>query len=195
MKAVGLTGGIGAGKSLVARIFSTLGVPIYDADAAGRRLLDEDDIVRAEVSRLLGEDAYKDGLADRPHIASMVFSDAKLLMGLNDIIHPQVKRDFELWMQSKHKQAYGIYEAAILHESGSYKTCSAVICVSAPDEVRIDRAMKRDAVGRSQIIARMERQLPQEEKEKLSDFILINDGKSAVIPQVMTIHQALISMP
>lgn len=192
MKTIGLTGGIGSGKSTVARIFETLGAPVFYADAAGRALLDSSTEVRYEVTKLLGEEAYLKGKANRTWIAQQVFENEPLLLKLNAIIHPSVRQSFLDWKSDIITQShYCLREAAILFESGSYLDCDQIICVTAPIELRIDRVMKRDGADKANIEKRMSKQLPEEEKAKRSDFIIVNDSQSPLIPQVIAIHKKL----
>lgn len=192
MKIIGLTGGIGSGKSVVAKVFQTLGVPVFSADEAGRRVLDDDPAVKQAVINLLGDKAYAKNLPDRAFIASVVFSDPDKLQQLNAIIHPAVGRAFANWFPRQDQNSpYCLREAAILFESGAHKDCHKVICVSAPETIRLERVMQRDGVTGDEVRARMARQMPQQEKESLSDFLISNDGLQAVIPQVMEIHREL----
>jgi len=194
VKTIGLTGGIGAGKSLVSKVFSILKIPVYNADEAGRRLLDNNSDVIMKVMALFGKNAYQNGHADRAFIASVVFQDSEKLKALNAIIHPEVKVDFKRWFDArKEKHSYCLREAAILFESESNLDCNLVISVSAPLDIRIDRVMKRDQINREQVLARISKQITQEEKDKMSDFVIYNDGERSVIRQVMTMHQSLIS--
>lgn len=193
MKIVGLTGGIGSGKSTVAHVFESLGVPIFYADKSGRTVLEKDPLVRSAVVELIGSDAYDEqGKANRALIASVVFNDDQKLNALNQIIHPAVARDFEAWKTTlPPKATYCLREAAILFESGSDKDCDAVLCVSAAAEIRTKRVMARDGVKASEVEARMAKQMPQEEKEKRSDFVIQNNGDESVIAQVMKVHGQL----
>jgi len=192
MKTIGLTGGIGSGKSTVARIFETLGAPVFYADSAGRELLDSSREVRQEVTKLLGEKAYLNGKANRVWIAQQVFENEPLLAQLNAIIHPAVRQVFLDWKSGISADAsYCLREAAILFESGSHLDCDQIICVTAPTELRIDRVMKRDTIDKASVEKRMSRQLPEEEKAKRSDFIILNDSQSPLIPQVIAIHKKL----
>lgn len=190
MKTIGLTGGIGSGKSSVARIFSSLGVPVFYADASGKKVLESDTEVVNAVTKLIGEQAYENGAANRAHIASIVFNDQSKLEALNAIIHPAVGRDFLQW-KSQQKATYCLREAAILFESGSHKDCDAVICVSAAKDIRVKRVIDRDGVSSAEVEARMAKQMPQAEKEKLADFVIQNNGNESLISQVIKIHMAL----
>jgi len=195
MKIVGLTGGIGTGKSLVATVFETLGIPVFKADEAGRKVLDTDPLVKQAVVALLGSRAYAGDKPDRTYIASVVFSDPQKLQQLNEIIHPAVGRAFAEWFTSENNKApYCLREAAILFESGAYRDCDKVICISAPEALRVERVMQRDLVAEGEVRARMAQQMPQQEKESRSDFIIFNDGTQAVIPQVVAVHQKLKSL-
>lgn len=187
MKIIGLTGGIGSGKSTVARIFENAGVPVFYADLSGRNVLELDQIVREEVTSLFGAEAYdKNGKANRARIASIVFNDSEKLLLLNQIIHPAVSRDFNVW-STKQNAPFVIREAAILFESGTDKDCDKVICVVAQDHIRINRVMSRDKVSKEEVMSRMTKQMSQTEKAENSDFIIYNNGEEAVIPQVMRI--------
>lgn len=191
MKIIGLTGGIGSGKSSVARVFETLGIPVFHADDFGKHVLTTDPHVVEAVTQLLGHAAYKNGQPDRAAIAAIVFSDPEKLAALNAIVHPAVARAFLRWQNEQDPSSpYCIRESAILFESGANKDCDKVICVTAPDEVRIARVMERDAATREQVMQRMARQMPQSEKENISDVVMLNDGEVAVIPQVVRIHNA-----
>lgn len=191
MKIIGLTGGIGSGKSSVARVFSSLGIPVFYADASGRKVLESDAEVVSAVTDLLGKEAFgNDGKPNRAHIAHIVFNDQSKLEALNAIIHPAVGRDFQQW-KAQQNAAYCLREAAILFESGSHKDCDAVICVSAAKDVRVKRVMSRDKVSTAEVEARMAKQMSQVEKEKLSDFVIQNNGNESLISQVIKIHLAL----
>ena len=170
MKIVGLTGGIGSGKTTVAGFFKDLGIPVYIADDAGKRLLAENSDIREKVSELLGVAAYNEQVPDRKYIANKVFKDKDLLEKLNAIIHPAVASDFQDWV-SKQTSEYIIYEAAILFEAGGYKKCDLSILVTAPHELKIGRLQKRDDSTVEEIEARMGHQWPDEKKAKLADFL------------------------
>jgi dephospho-CoA kinase len=194
MKTVGLTGGIGSGKSIVASIFSKLNVPVFSADVAGRSVLDQDVAVRSEVSKLFGAEVYKSGSANRAFIAEIVFSDSEKLEKLNAIIHPAVKRSFELWRaeQLDSGASYCIRESAILFESKTHGDCDDIIVVLADQEIRVRRTMQRDGSSRDSVMSRIENQWTDQERLVESTYQIKNDGESAVIPQVMEIHQSLL---
>lgn len=189
MKVVGLTGGIGSGKSLVAKVFEAFGFPIYSADAAGKRLLNTNAQVKSSVIAVFGENAYVNGAANRAFLASQVFSDKAKLEKLNTIIHPAVALDFNEWKLKIEKQGHEvcIKEAAILFESGSYKDCDLTIAVTAPTNLRVDRVVARDGVTKYDVEERMKNQWPQDKLMNMCDAVIDNSGEKAVIPQVATL--------
>ncbi len=187
MKIVGLTGGIGSGKTTVAGFFKDLGIPVYIADDAGKRLLAENSDIREKVSKLLGVAAYNEQVPDRKYIANRVFKDKDLLEKLNAIIHPAVASDFQDWV-SKQTSEYIIYEAAILFEAGGYKKCDLSILVTAPHELKIGRLQKRDDSTVEEIEARMGHQWPDEKKAKLADFLIENKDLKQTKQEVSDIH-------
>ena len=190
---IGLTGGIGSGKSTAAQIFELLGIPVYYADKEAKRLMNEDHALRSDIVKNFGERAYPDDVLDRKYISSVVFSDPVKLEQLNAIVHPATKRDSESWMQ-KQTTPYGIHEAALIFEANVNERLDYVIGVSAPQELRIKRAMQRDNVTHEEIIKRMNRQLDEKTKMEKCDFILINDEQQLLIPQVLDLHQKLIDL-
>lgn len=189
---VGITGGIGSGKTLVCRLFATLGIPVYYADERAKIILHSNDKVIAAVKMLLGNNVYSEGgILNRKLVASLVFSDSDLLAKYNAIIHPAVLEDAHLWMQQHATFPYILKEAALLFESGSYKSLDKIICITAPELLRIERVMRRDKISEDAVRQRMKNQWSENDKVALSDFIIINDGKTMLIPQVMEIHQQL----
>ncbi|WP_224490732.1 dephospho-CoA kinase [Robertkochia flava] len=184
---VGLTGGIGSGKSTVAAMFGELGVPVFIADLEARKLLEEDESVKEKVRDLLGDSAFVDNLPDRRYIASVVFDNKTLLDALNAIIHPAVAQRFQLWY-SRQQSPYVIYEAAILFEHGGQAKCDQVILVTAPKEIRISRVIKRDGVSRQEVLARMENQWPEEQKIPLADYVIENIDLEETLRIVKKIH-------
>lgn len=193
MLKVGITGGIGSGKTTVCQFFHQLGVPVYYADARARQIMNEIPAVIQKITELFGKQAYANGELNRPFIAEQAFKDKNLLQQLNAIVHPAVFEDSIRFFQSHPDEPYVLYEAAILFESGNYKAMDKVILVYAPAELRIERTMQRDHVSREQVEDRMKQQQPDEEKLKLADFVVYNDGSQTLIDQVLTIHQQLIS--
>lgn len=186
---VGITGGIGSGKSLVCKIFSSLGVPIYDADTRAKWLMDNDSIIKQKVKESFGENSYDSKGLNRAYLAKTVFVDQEKLSVLNQIVHPAVGQDYREWVQKQEADVV-IKEAALMFESDAYKTLDKIINVSAPAELRIKRVLKRDSQrGRDQIEAIIAKQLPEEERISRSDYVIYNDGNQLVIPQVLKLHQ------
>ena len=172
-KIIGLTGGIGSGKSTIARFFASLGVPVYIADEEAKKILYEPEVV-AELQAALGNRVLTNGAPDKAKIAALVFNDAAKLQLLNGIIHPRVAEHFKVWVVQNNNKPFVIKEAAILFESGSYKDCDAVILVTAPQEERIKRVMQRDNVTREQVLERIANQWDEQKKAQLSNYIIDN---------------------
>jgi dephospho-CoA kinase len=193
MLKVGITGGIGSGKSTVAQLFNVLGISVYAADEAGKRLMNENEILKTHIKQLFGEAAYHNGVLNRKYIADIVFNNDEKLSQLNAIVHPATLKDADDWMNSQ-QTPYSIKEAAILFESGAHEHLDYVIGVSAPAPLRMQRAMQRDNVTREQVIARMNRQINETVKMRLCDFIIYNDEQQLVIPQVVELHKKLIQL-
>jgi dephospho-CoA kinase len=193
MLKVGLTGGIGSGKSTVAKIFELLHVPVYYADEASKRLYITSEPLKAALKKQFGEDIYSGDEINRQKLASIVFSDAGQLEILNKLVHPPTLQDASDWM-GKQSAPYIIKEAALLFESGSAAALDLIIGVSAPVELRIDRVMKRDHYSREEILNRMNKQMNEEEKMKRCDFIVVNDERELVIPQVLALHEKLLQL-
>ena len=189
---IGLTGGIGSGKSTVAKVFEVLGIPVYYADDAARRLMNEDELLRLQIIQHFGPAAYKNNQLDRAYIAGQVFNDKEKLELMNSLVHPATIRDAEHWM-SRQTTPYAIKEAALIFESGSQDQLDYVIGVSAPTPLRMLRAMKRDGSTRDQVLARMTKQIQEVIKMRLCDFVISNDEQQAVIPQVIKLHEKIIS--
>ncbi|XLS30907.1 dephospho-CoA kinase [Flavobacteriaceae bacterium M23B6Z8] len=188
---VGLTGGIGSGKSTVAKMFEDLGVPVYVADTEAKKLLENSEVVKKAVIELLGPEAFVDSKPDRVFIASLVFRDSNKLNALNKIIHPQVKIHFKNWYDSQ-EAPYVIKEAAILFESGSHEDCDFVITVTAPEDIRIKRVMARDQVNEDDVRDRMKNQWEDVKKIELSDFVIHNSSLQDTRDQVRKIHLQLL---
>lgn len=193
MLKIGLTGGIGSGKSTAAQIFELLDIPVYYADLEAKRLMNEDAALISGIKKIFGEQAYSNYSLDRKYISAIVFSDPAKLELLNAIVHPATKGDAERWMLSQ-TSPYAIHEAALIFEAKVNDRLDYVIGVSSPEELRIQRAMNRDKVDREEVIKRMERQLNEETKMSKCDFILINDEQQLLIPQVLELHQKLIDL-
>ncbi len=188
---VGLTGGIGSGKTTVARIFSRLKVPVFEADVVSKSIIDEDRQLQSQLQQLLGEEVVEAGKINRPFMAQRIFSDEQLLEKTNALIHPAVADNFRQWYAGQ-DAPYVIREAAILFESGSYKDCQQIVVVTAPREMRIQRVMERNALAREEVLARMNRQWPEERKLERADFVVQNDHSQSLIKQVLRIHENLI---
>lgn len=192
MKVVGITGGIGSGKSVVSMVFRQLGIPVYDSDAEAKLLYDKFPELRDAVRKQIAEEAFdSNGKLDRKKLAEIVFQFPEKLEILNQLVHPLVKMDFQNWVQKHPEAAYVVKEAAILFESGAYSDCDKVITVVAPRELRIQRVRERDRKTKSEIEAIMHRQSNDEEKIKRSDFVIQNDEKELILPQVLAIHESL----
>ncbi|MCB0454842.1 MAG: dephospho-CoA kinase [Flavobacteriaceae bacterium] len=190
MKIIGLTGGIGSGKTTVAQLFSELGVPIYIADIEAKKIMDSSKVIRRKLIALLGEDAYSGTKLNRKFVADKIFNDKFLLDAVNAVIHPKVAAHFRKWV-SKQKATYVIKEAAILFENGSYKNCDMVILVTAPKQVRITRVMARDNTSKTEIEQRMNNQWSDEKKLKLADLIIENIDLKTTKNKVEAIHNLL----
>lgn len=192
MKKIGLTGGIGSGKTMVAKIFETLGIPVYYADSAAKHLMNNDPFLRHQLVSVFGEQVYTSDGLNRAYLASVVFNDKHRLEQLNALIHPVTIQHAEEWMK-KQKAPYVIKEAAILFETGSAEHLDHVIGVSAPSHVRIQRVMDRDGLTAADVKKRMDQQISESMKMKLCDYIIVNDEVELVIPQVLELHEKLLS--
>ncbi len=192
MKTIGITGGIGSGKTTCCRIFETLGIPVYYADPRAKKLMTSDKLLKAQIKELLGKDAYfRNGRLNRGFIASKIFNDKALLKKMNGMVHPAVGRDVIAWA-SQQDAPYILYEAALLVENGSYKNFNKLIVVSCPQEERIRRVMSRDDVDMKDVKARMKHQLPESKKLAVADFVIVNDGQEMLIPQIMEVHEQIL---
>ncbi|MCF8236727.1 MAG: dephospho-CoA kinase [Saprospiraceae bacterium] len=194
MLRIGITGNIGSGKTTVCNLFEILGVPVIYADKVSRTLLDEDEIVKEAVKELLGPESYlSSGQPDRAFIASRVFSDKEALRALNNVIHPRVHQVVRDWFdQLPPDTPYALEEAALLVESGGFRLLDMLILVIAPEELRIDRVIYRDASKREQVEARIRNQMKEDEKRKFCDYVIVNDGTQLLLPQVHKIHMELL---
>lgn len=193
MLRIGLTGGIGSGKSTVAKIFETLGIPVYYADDASKRLMNENDELKKAIQNNFGSATYTDGKLNRRALSSFVFNDAGKLALLNSIVHPATIKDAEDWML-KQTAPYAIKEAALIFESGSQEYLDKVIGVYAPVAVRINRVMQRDNVTREEVVSRMNKQIKEEIKMRLCDYVIVNDELELLIPQVIKLHEILLAI-
>ena len=193
MLKIALTGGIGSGKSFVARLFETLGIPIYYADKEAKRLMSFDKALKKDLKALLGPEAYhRNGRLNRKVVARKIFSDKSLLSKINALVHPAVHNDFDLWANRQDSE-YVIEEAAIIFETGAYKRFDKTILVVAEEELRLQRVMKRDKVSREQVEGRMKNQWKDSEKLKLADYCIDNNEQQSLIQQVYTIHKDILN--
>lgn len=190
MMKVGITGGIGSGKSIVCRIFALLGIPVYDSDSRAKKLMNSDPKLIAGIRGLFGEEAYRDGQLDRKYIASRVFGHPRQLEALNALVHPAVKADFRQWAE-RQKAPYVIEENAILFESGFYRDTDKTVAVSAPEALRIRRTRLRDGVTEEAVRMRMANQMSEPERLARVDYVLYSDEKQLLIPQVLNLHETL----
>jgi len=188
---VGLTGGIGSGKSTVAKIFRTIGIPVIDADIVAKTIMESDEELIRAIKTAFGEQAYIGKKLNRKYIANIVFNDDNQLEILNGLTHPATIKAAEDWMQQQNSH-YCIKEAALLFEAGTADTLDFIIGVNAPDAVRIRRIMQRDGVTRQDVLARMDKQIVQETKMWLCDFVINNDEQQLLIPQVLEVHNKIL---
>lgn len=189
---VGITGGIGSGKTTVAKVFEVLGVPVYYADEAAKRLMNEDEILKGEIQHHFGKECYVEGKLNRKYLSELVFTNDKKLALLNSIVHPATIADAQKWMQQQ-TTPYAVKEAALIFESGSQQELDYVIGVFTPIPMRIQRVIKRDQLSREEIKARMDKQMDESIKMRLCDFVITNDEQQMVIPQVIQIHNTILT--
>jgi dephospho-CoA kinase len=193
MLKVGLTGGIGAGKSTVAHIFEILGIPVYHADQEAKRLMQTNPSLIEKIKIAFSEKAYVEGILDRQYLSSLVFNNKQQLELLNSIVHPFTIQDGLEWMK-KQNSPYAIKEAALIFESGSQGEFDFIIGVFAPPAMRIHRTIQRDQVEREKVMSRMEKQLDENIKMKLCNHVLINNEQTLLTPQVIALHEQLINL-
>ncbi len=191
MKIIGLTGGIGSGKTIVAEVFEKLGIPVYNSDIEAKQLMNTDSDIINKLKTVFGYDIYSDkNILNRKKLAKLIFNNKEKLNTVNSIVHPAVKKHFNNWVKEQ-TSSYVIKETAILFETGIYKDVDKIITVIAPAELRIKRVMKRDNLTRDEIIKRMSNQTDDEIKVKQSDFVIVNDEKTLIIPEILKIHEIL----
>lgn len=190
MKIIGLTGGIGSGKSTVLALFKALGAVTYVADFEAKKLMNTDLTLKNQIVKLFGEQAYEKGELNRAYISSVVFNNEEKLNALNALVHPKVREDFQHFIKTQ-KSDFVIYEAAILFESGSDRFCDYIITVIADFEHKIERIMKRDGISEAQVMERMKNQSADDFKIKKSDFVITNNHLEATKNQVLTIFELL----
>lgn len=188
---VGITGGIGSGKSTACKVFRALGIPVFEADAEARKLQNTDPVIRQQLIELFGTDVYlPDQTINRKFLAPIVFNNPNLLLKLNEIIHPVVRKAFYDWYE-KQDAPYVLHEAAILFETGFYKMMDKTITIATDENQRIERVMKRDGVTDQQVIARLRNQWTDEERIKHADFVIHNNDDELIVPQIITIDKKI----
>ena len=191
---IGITGGIGAGKSLVCSIFEILGIPTYNADFRAKVLMQKDVKLKQQIIDLFGSESYQDNSLNTGYISNQAFFHPEMLDRLNSLVHPAVSKDFTQWENNQEKASYVLKEAALLFETGSYRKLDGTILVVAPENLRIERVKARDPQrGESQIKAIIEKQLPDKEKLKLADYVITNEESELLIPPVLAIHKQILS--
>ncbi|NDV78510.1 dephospho-CoA kinase [Dysgonomonas sp. 511] len=191
MITIGITGGIGSGKSTVSQLFELLGIPVYIADRESKRLVATSPVIKEKLIAMFGEELFDGGVLDKALLATHIFNDKEKLAAVNAIIHPEVKNDFINWASSQAHFPVVAQEAAILFESGFDKLMDKVVMVYTPLDMRIERVMARDNIPREKVLERIQNQMPDEQKAELSDFVIVNDNKLSLIAQVQTIVDKL----
>jgi dephospho-CoA kinase len=189
---VGVTGGIGSGKSMVCEVFARLGIRVYHADDQAKILMNDAIHIRQQLTEKFGQEIYKDNQLNRPLLANIIFNDKAAITFVNSIVHPAVADNFEAWCASEVPGPYVIEEAALLFESGAYNLMDKMVTVCAPFDVRLKRVMLRDNVTEEQVLRRMNNQLSEGERLKQSDFVVYNDEKTSILEQVLKLHKLLV---
>jgi dephospho-CoA kinase len=194
MLKIGITGGIGSGKTTVSRIFETLGIPVFYADLVAKEVMVKDPLLIAGVREAFGAESYSDERLNTKHIAGIVFNDAIELAKLNALVHPAVFRAFDQWLENlARKPPYILKEAALLFESGSYKMCDKSLLVTAPLEMKLQRVMQRDNATAEQVKARMDKQFTDEQKALMADYSIVNDETKSLVLQVLDLHHRFLN--
>jgi dephospho-CoA kinase len=188
---VGVTGGIGSGKSMICQVFSHLGVPVYTADEAAKDLMDHDPEIKKGMIGVFGATIYKGGKLNRSKLSGLIFDNPKLLADVNRIVHPGVRHNFSKWSASFTRVPFIIQESAILFESNAFNLFDYIILVTAPEEIRIQRVLSRPGMTREKILRIMKNQLPEEEKIVRSHFVIKNDETTLILPLILTIYTEL----
>lgn len=192
MVQLGLTGGIGSGKTLVCSVLEKFGVPVYYADTEARRLLNSDEELHRNIVDVFGREVYNGNSLNREVLADKVFGNPVMLAKLNALVHPAVRKDYSHWVELQKSAPYVVEEAAILFESGASKFLDATVLIYAPEMVRILRVMQRDGVDEESVRRRMKHQMDEEEKKKLADQIIYNDEKEMLLPQIVELHNRIL---
>jgi dephospho-CoA kinase len=192
---IGITGGIGSGKSLICKIFASLQIPVYDADLMARNLMTSDLVLINQIKKEFGDSSYQlDGSLNREYLSKKVFNDASKLKKLNQLVHPRVGVDSENWIERNKAYPYVVKEAALLFESGANKSLDKIIVVTAPEPLRVQRVLNRDkSRTEEEVIKIIRSQMDEEEKIKMADFIIRNDETELVVPQVLKLHERFIA--
>ncbi|MFO7829205.1 MAG: dephospho-CoA kinase [Bacteroidales bacterium] len=189
---VGVTGGIGSGKSLICEIFNHLSIPVFNADTEAKLIINSDKDVIDQIKQAFGNDIYHKNKLKKDVLAKIIFNDSKALTRINSIVHPKVREYFHDWAE-KQQSKYVIEEAAILFESNAYLDLDYIINVHANKQSRIERVIKRDNISKEEVLSRMQNQLCDEKRMKLADFTIYNDNDRMILPQVIDIHQKILS--
>lgn len=189
MKIIGVTGGIGSGKSLVCHVYALLNVPVYEADHWARQLTNSDKTIQDGLKKLMGENIYSQGVLNRTLMADFVFNDKSLLVKVNQLIHPQVYQHFYNWCSLHSHYPYVVHESAVIFESNGSGYFDNIVTVSAPPDLRINRVMERQGMNKAKALAVISNQLSEEERIARADYVIVNDGRQLVIPQVLKLHQ------
>ena len=190
MKRIGLTGNIGSGKTTVASCFEILGIAVFNADKKAKLLMNKDVNLKQSLIAEFGKEVFLNNELNRKYLSNLAFNDDLVLKRLNALVHPVVQEAFEKW-SIQQSGAYIIKEAAILFESNTYQSLDAIICISCPEEIRLKRILKRDDLSEKQVRQRMSHQWAEEKKISLSDYVITNDNSSLVMPQILSVHNAL----
>ncbi|MFN7260280.1 MAG: dephospho-CoA kinase [Cyclobacteriaceae bacterium] len=193
---IGITGGIGSGKSVICKIFTCLGVPVYDADSRAKSIMTTDGILIAQIKKEFGDLAYlSDGSLDREYLSRVIFENQEKRTLLNQMVHPRVAADTDRWLDQNREASYVVREAALLIESGAYLRIDKVILVTAPEELRIKRVLARDPHRlKEEVIKIIATQLPEEEKKKKADIVVHNDETQLLVPQIWQLHNQLLKL-
>ena len=190
---MGLTGGIGSGKTLVCSILEKLGIPVYYADSAARRLMNSDEELSKNIVGIFGDEVYNGASLNRDLLARKVFGNQEMLEKLNAMVHPAVRKDYSGWVESQKGAPYVVEEAAILFESGADTLLDGSVLVYAPEALRIQRVMKRDGVDEESVRSRMMHQMDEDKKKERADHIIYNDEKEMLLPQVIALHNIVLN--
>ncbi|MDL2256789.1 dephospho-CoA kinase [Bacteroidales bacterium OttesenSCG-928-I14] len=183
-KIIGLTGGIGSGKSIVSRLLETMNIPVYNTDIEAKRIMHESPIIKEKLINLFGNTLYSKGVLDRQKLSSLIFSDKENLNYVNGIVHPEVGKDFQEWVDRQENEELVAIESAILFESGFDKMVDVTVSVTASIDIRIERVIKRDGTKKDLVLNRIKNQMSEEERNKKSNYVIINNETEALIPQV-----------